>query len=381
LISANFNGLFLDSKSLSAELGSIGQWIKFRLGEPILGVELDPDQISVAVEESLIQYSAEVAKFKMKNSYLSLVGIRKSTITKVGFSSMPSLSFVKRYVAQYGTDANAGGQITYNKAFIWTENNRATYNLKTEAVDLVTGGPISLTGMFIPKIIFHNPPNANLRYFDPMNTSNFLLYKEFGNGEAWQINSRMLYAMPLYEHMLRFQFFANFDKLFKSQYKWNVIGEELTISPVPVQQVRLFIKWIDSVTFDEHFGNRLDGVPDSSLSAFATDVTDIPFTNVDYGQINDFSKNWIRQYSLAICKEMVGLVRSKHQNIPVPDTDIILNGAELVAEGRESQNKLKEDLTEFFNSIISSEAVKREGEIINVGRLYVNQTPLGLYKR
>ncbi len=382
MIANDFNALFLSSTSsiaaISAELGSVQSWIKLRLGAPILNVELDNSQIDVAVEESLIQFSSSLSKFKSKNSYLSMIGIRKDSF-KPGYSPMPSLSFVKRYAIQFGTDANSFGNLTYNQGYITLNSGQTHYDLKSQLVDL-SGNPISLTGMLIPKEVFHYQLNSNLNFYDPYYGSNFLLYNSFndggGNSLAWQINSRMLYAMPLYEHMLRFQFFNNFNKLFKSQYKWNIIGSTLILAPKPTGGLKLYINWIDSVKFDEVYNNRLSDIPDSSLSAFTSDITDIPLNNVDYSLINDFSKNWIRQYSLAICKEMLGLIRSKIQNNPVPDTEIILNGAELVAEGKESQASLKQELDDFFDSIVSSESVEREGKILDVTEKYLKGTPI-----
>jgi len=382
MIANDFNALFLNTPTsiaaISAELGSVQSWIKMRLGAPILTVELDNSQIDVAVEESLIQFSSGISKFKSKNSYLSMLGIRKDSF-KPGYSPMPSLSFVKRYALQYSVDANSGPGLTYNRGYITTQSGETHYDLKSQLVDL-SGNPISLTGMLIPKEVFHAASNANLMYFDPYYGSNFLLYNSFndggGNSMAWQINSKMLYAMPMYEHMLRFQFFNNFNKLFKSQYKWNIIGTMLTIAPKPTGGIKLYINWIDSVKFDEVYNNRLSDIPDASLSAFTSDITDIPLNNVDYSLINDFSKNWIRQYSLAICKEMLGLIRSKVQNNPIPDTEIILNGAELVAEGKESQAALKQELDDFLDSIVSSEAVEREGKILDVTEKYLKGTPI-----
>jgi len=380
MIPNDFNALFLTSSSsiasISAELGSIQTWIKYRLGEPLLNVELDNGQIDAAVEESIIQFSSSISKFKSKNSYLSMIGIRKDSF-KPGYSPMPSLSFIKRYILQFGTDGNGGGDLTYNKGYIIMQPNQTQYDLSTALMDYNTNSPVSLTGMLIPKQVYHNAQNANLMYFDPYYGSNFLLYSEFGNTDAWAINSKMLYAMPLYEHLMRFQFFNNFNKLFKSQYKWNIIGTMLTLSPKPVTSFKLYIDWIDSVKLDAVYGNRLSDIPDSSLSAFTSDITDIPLNNLDYSLLNDFSKNWIRQYSLAICKEMLGLIRSKVQNNPIPDTEIILNGAELVDEGKTSQVELKRELDEFLDSIVSSEAVTREEKILEVSKKYLEGTPIG----
>lgn len=370
-----------NSSALSAEVGSIQRYIKLSLGEPTLTVELTDDQINLAFERAIMTYSSETAKFKAKNSYLSLLGIKKTTdLSKQ--SPMPSVSFIKRYVAQFGTDANSGGNLNYNKGYIDCISGETHYDLKTTLRNVEDNNLVSLTGQLIPKRVFHSKQSTGLRYYDPMYSTNLFLFNQFDGHNAYQINGKMLYAMPMYENLLRFQWFENFDKIFKSQFSWNVIGTDLTISPKPKNSFRMFIEWIDSTEFDRTYGNYLSNISDESVSAFTTGITDIPFNNLEFGGLNDFSKNWIREYTLAVSKEMLGLVRGKMQNLPLPDTsDMQLNYAELLVEGKETQNAMKEELREFLDSIISSEALKRESDIIDVGNKYVAQTPLRIYKR
>jgi len=381
MISAEFDALFLtNAGSLSSELGSIQNWVKYRLGAPVLTVELVDEQINAFAEESIMVYSSEIAKFKAKNSYLSSIGIKKN-VNMEQKSPMPSLNFIKRYVAQFATDANAGGVVNYNKGYVDMVSGQTHYNLLTDLKDQSTGNTISLTGAFIPKVIYHSSQTPKNRYMDPAYGTNFLLYNEFGGKDAYAMQSKMLYSMPLYEHLLRFTWFANFNAIFKSKYKWNIIGTDLTLSPVPSTGVKLFIDWIDSVTLDNTFGDYLSQIDESSLSAFTTGITDIPYNNLTYSLLNDFSKNWIKQYTLALCKESLGLIRSKFLNVPIPDNEVTLNYSELLIEGKEQQSGLKDELREFLNSIVSSEALKRESDILDVSEKYLKLTPISkIYK-
>lgn len=382
-LSGNLDTLFLASaSSLTGEIGSVRNWCRLRLGYPILSVELKDEQINAAFEESVIVFSSEIAKFKSKNSYLQLLGIKKDVNLETK-SLVPSTKFIKRYIAQFGTDAGVGGNINYNKSYLITQANVTRYNLKTSLLDADTHQSVSasISGNLIPYHVYHFKGLSGYRYFDPMQGSNFLLYREFGASDAYAINSRLLYAMPLYENLLRFQWFENFDKLFKSQYKWNVVGDYVYISPTPANSIKLFIEWADSTVIDETYADLLSNIDEASLTAYTSSITNIPFQNVDYGQINDFSKNWIRQYTLAICKELLGLIRGKMLQIPVPDSEVSLNYAELLVEGKEQQVALKEEIREFLDSIISSEALKREGEILDVTDKYLKKTPLKLYLR
>ena len=48
--------------------------------------------------------------------------------------------------------------------------------------------------------------------------------------------------------------------------------------------------------------------------------------------------------ALALCKEMLGQVRSKFATVPIPGESVTLNGSELISQGREEQEKLREEL-------------------------------------
>jgi len=382
MISANLDALFLENtSSMTAEMGSVMTWVQRRLGAPVLKVELDTVQYESAFEEALIEYSSQIAQFKAKNSYLSLIGIRKDTNLEQ-YSAMPSGAFVRKYIQQFDTAAGAGGAVTYNKGYIQTNSGRTRYSLKNELRNVSDGNPISYSGQIIPKYVYHSKAPSGFRYFDPY-ASNFALMGELGRGDAYAMNSKVFQVFPIWDNLLRFQWFENYDKIFRSQYKWNIVGDQLTITPIPKYNLRLFIDWIDSESWESAYGNAISstfmGNLSASISAFTTDITNIPFNNLTYDKINDFSKNWIRQYTLAICKEMLGLIRSKSLTVPIPDGELTMNYAELLIEGKEGQSKLKSELSEFLNSIISSESLKRESEILDVTNKYLRQTPLKIY--
>ena len=58
-----------------------------------------------------------------------------------------------------------------------------------------------------------------------------------------------------------------------------------------------------------------------------------------------------RQYCLALSKETLGLVRSKFSTVPIPGTDLTMNGSDLVSQGREDQEKLKTTLKETLEKM------------------------------
>ena len=70
----------------------------------------------------------------------------------------------------------------------------------------------------------------------------------------------------------------------------------------------------------------------------------LEFKALDSNTLHPYFVNWIQKYALAISKVILGQIRGKYASIPSPTGGATLNGKELVAEGKEDQEKLVEDL-------------------------------------
>ena len=70
----------------------------------------------------------------------------------------------------------------------------------------------------------------------------------------------------------------------------------------------------------------------------------------DYTIIDDiYAKQWIRDYSLANCKLMLGEARSKFQSIAGPQGGGSLNGTAMKAEGQAMMDRCLEDLKNYID--------------------------------
>jgi hypothetical protein len=62
-------------------------------------------------------------------------------------------------------------------------------------------------------------------------------------------------------------------------------------------------------------------------------------------------KTWVYSYTLALAKELLGLVRSKFSQVPIPGSTLQLNGTDLITQGRDDQGKLKDEMKELLESL------------------------------
>ena len=80
-----------------------------------------------------------------------------------------------------------------------------------------------------------------------------------------------------------------------------------------------------------------------------TDVSNVPFVNPNYDEINSIGRQWIFEYALAISKEMLGYIRGKYSTIPIPDAEVTLNQSDLLSSATETKNALIERLRGYFD--------------------------------
>ena len=100
-------------------------------------------------------------------------------------------------------------------------------------------------------------------------------------------------------------------------------------------------------------------IEDSSIYG-ASNLSNVPFGRLTYKNANAVGRQWVRQYTLALCKELLGQVRSKFSTVPIPSGDLTLNGSDLIGQGREDQGRLRDQLVELLDSLTYSKLLESQ---------------------
>ena len=90
-------------------------------------------------------------------------------------------------------------------------------------------------------------------------------------------------------------------------------------------------------------------------------------------------QQWIRKYSLALCKEMLGQIRGKFTTMPIPGESVTLNHSELLSQAKEEQQQLKDKLMEMLKEIEYPELAKKDQELSDASTNVLKISPLGIY--
>jgi len=231
------------------------------------------------------------------------------------------------------------------------------YDLYTDLVDsagvpIANQMPTGSRGRMKIVEVFHEAPiqfvfNSNL-------ASNFI-----ASGlpvESFVPDTRF-YILPLFEDILRASQLKEAQRTRRSHYRYRISGRQIRFFPIPRKistgvnnQVWLRVVFPASPT-DEILGNAgVSGtgslgatgginIPDDSLFG-VNSPANMPFGLLKYESLNPWAKYWIFQYTLALCTELLGRVRSKIQVIPVGGVELNLNGAELIEQGRADKEAL-----------------------------------------
>lgn len=322
-------------------------WCAKRLGYPIIDVELVDEQFYACFEEATSEYSSQVNQFNIRNNLDTLKGRKAGTNYSQKLVDGTNLPQVFRLAQAYGTLAGVGGPTDYKKAYVNLTSSVQEYDLRTMAYDAQTSQSLdSDVVRDIVKVYYEAPP-AITRFFDPYSvgaqgTLNLISELGFGNYSP----SAQFLLMPLYEDVLRMQHIEFNDHIRKSAYTFNIVNNNLTIFPVPTS--RTFIK---RIYFD--YFERTDFENNSAIikSNVVSDYSDIKYDFIPYSNINDVGKQWIRKYTLALAKELLGAIREKYNEIPIPDATVSLDGAALRSEAQVEKDALITQLRENLEEL------------------------------
>ena len=339
-------GFYDNDPQFQSDAESIATWAAYRLGFPVLDVELQEVNFYAAFEEAVNEYGAQLNFYQARDQMLNLSGQSTGSQNLSQTYITPSLIGIFKLAKAYGTEVGSGGTQTYYTGSITLTANKQVYDLTRDAS--VESGSFA-TDQFTIRKIFHERAPASLRMNDPsINSYNQNLLEEFSWGGYGSIDNYML--MPIYHDLLRTQAVEFNDQMRRSGYSFQLTGNRLRIFPIPSDSIKLWF----------HYTLDREAADNSSGTGKISDASNIPFQNVTYRFINQIGKQWIRKYALAIIQEMLGYVRIKYASIPIPDGEITLNGDQLVTAGKTLQDALIEELRESFESLSSQAQLERK---------------------
>ena len=362
--------LYDTDTTFQTDAPKFAKWCAKRLGYPITAVELQDTQFYTCLEESVSEYSAQVNQFNIKDNLLSLKG--QSTSSNLTQKRLSHTMGEQIFISEtYGSEAQVGGQIETHKTKITLVSGSQEYDLNTLIADKSGSGAIEV------KRVFYEASPAITRYFDPyagtgQQTNNML--DAFGFGGSSPAITFML--QPVYADLLRTQAIEFNDQVRKSTYSFEIVNNKLKIFPTWTSTTTgsMWIEWNNVSDRDNVLRTRYSGSADT-----ISDISNAPYDNMVYKQINDVGKQWIRKYGLALSKELLGMVRSKYGTIPIPNSEVSLDGDTLRAEATAEKEQLIEQLREMLDQTSNRALMEADREVADNLQEKLKKVPYPIY--
>ncbi len=361
---------FYDSDTrFQADADKVVKWCAQRLGYPIENIELQDIQFYAAFEEAITVYGNEVYQWKIRENYISMEG--SSTGSALNNQVItPNLASTIKIASTYGSEAGTGGNITYYTASLPITANVQNYDLNTWAsasASLQPGDSIEV------KKVFQQSPPAIVRYFDPYagtGTGIQSLLESFNFGSYSPGINFML--MPLNFDLLKLQAIELNDQVRKSAYSFDLVNNQLRLFPIPTVNSNLVFHYIKK-------SERNSAFISGSATNLVTNVSNVPYNNPVYSQINSVGKMWIFQYTLALVKEMLAYVRGKYTTVPIPGAEVTLNQADLIQDARSEKVALLEQLRGTLEDSSRTKQLEKRSMDEDYVQKTLNNVPMPLY--
>jgi hypothetical protein len=370
-----------------------------KLGGDVVDIELTPANVYASYEEAVLEYSYIMNMHQGKNVLSNVLGSATASFNNKGdITSGPSGSNLKypRYSLGYSRrvgDAAAaaggfGGTIPQYSASFKPVQDQQDYDLQNiissssaSGVD-ETGAAVSYSGkvgnkrVIITKV-FYKSPRAMWRfygYYGGLNVvGNYSTYGQFSDDSTFEI-------IPTWQNKM--QAMAYEDSIFTrtSNYSFELINNKLRLYPTPNQygfgdglNSRIWVRfYVDMEPYE------LDGTTDTGIEG-VNNMNTLPFDNLPFENINSMGQQWIRKYSLALCKEMLGQIRGKFTTLPIPGESVTLNHSDLLSQAKEEQQQLKEKLAEMLKETEYGALAKTDQEIADSAANVLKVTPLPIF--
>jgi len=103
------------------------------------------------------------------------------------------------------------------------------------------------------------------------------------------------------------------------------------------------------------------------------------FRNIDYDTINSVGRSWIFEYTLALVKEILGYVRGKYTQVPIPGAEVTLNQADLLASATADKNALIDRLRAYLDDTSRQKLLERKLAESNAVMNELDKVPMTIF--
>ena len=377
-------GFYDNDPTFEKDADKICTFVTRRLGYPLVEIELQAINIYAAFEEAVTIYGNELYAYKIRENYLTLEGAPSSIEIDEAIVT-PNLGRVIDFSEQYGVEAGTGGNVPWHKLKVPLSGSVQDYDLNALAYQ---NGFTEPNDIEIMRVFYEDRPASALM----MNA-----YDGFGFGLGGTVAAGIdgvgglggfgygggYLMMPLNYDMAIIQQIEMNDTVRISNYSFEMHDNVLRVFPIPQAFGTASLDnpsgsagnmWVEFISKSQRSTASIVEAYDKIKM-----VSGVPYKNPKYDEINSVGRSWIFEMTLAICKEMLGYVRGKYETIPIPNAEITLNQADLIAASREEKEALLTSLRAFFDETSREKLLERRTMESNFVMEELDRVPRVIY--
>jgi len=347
-------GFYDNDASFQADADKVAKYIAIKLGYPIMDVELIEDQMYACFEESVAIYAEELYQSKIKDNYISLEGApTASQLNNIVVGA--SLQNIINISDTYGQAAMLGGNVDRRSGSLSLIAGQQVYDLQAWGIQ---NNYIDATDRMVIQTVFYQGVPAINQYYDPY-IGGSINYQGATENFGWASYSPGLnfVLFPVYWDIQRIQEIEMSNTVRRSAFSFEIVNNKLKIFPKP--EIDNAVVWIEYSKKSDS-SNVILNSPYGANTGLVSNASKAPYGNITYAQINQPGKQWIYEYALALASEILGLVRGKYSEVPIPGSEVTLNGADLISKGKETQLALRDKLRQDFEDMSRRSQLERK---------------------
>jgi hypothetical protein len=362
-------GFYDNDIQFQTDADKFAKFASQRLGYPLTEIELQDINFYTALEEAVTTYGNELYASQVADNLLSFQGNLSDIPSGNNELVQENLSNIVLLSNQYGTEAGVGGTVTYYTGSIFLQPGVQRYDLNSWAASQNIAGRIEI------RRIFYESPPAITRYFDPYagtGTGMMQMLDSFGWGSYSPAINFML--MPINYDLQKIQAIEFNDQIRKSQYTFELVNNQLKIFPIPTGGGIQILNF-EYIKLSEANSPYVDRGGQNII----TNASNVPYENPTYTRINSIGRSWIFEYALAISKEMLGYVRGKYSQIPIPGSEISLNQSDLISAATSEKQALIERIRTYFDSTSRKSLLEKKAAESEAQRQTITNIPMVIF--
>ena len=370
-----------------AEKQKLFRQVRHRLGAPLRKIELEDEQMCTLLEIAIEDHSSYINDWLIETQWSSLDGINLDTTDLAKALTTRSLGYEDSF--------------TYAYSKIVGLQARGPWELKQDFVTIQAGQQVYSipAGREINEVLYFQPP-----------TIDYALYSNYGFGDygfgggvgqlpygdaAGGFGYGGFYLAPAFDIALR-----NADYNLKQRMISSDLVYKITGGPNGTKLLHLMSTPGSRLVFGGGIGGQRINVTGSKVWYWYYETTsdedrqrclnankdivklpsDVPVDVVNFSELNSPSKQWVRDYFTALCKETLGRVRGKFGGaLGVTDAEVTMDYESLLSEAKEDKTALMERLNERLERLRPDAMLTRkatEAEMLNKALQY---RPLGMF--